>query len=251
MITNLSPIIRAKLYNNFLKHMDIVTIITLAGLGFSLAAPLGPVNAEMIKNSFSGKNGWKYGFTTGIGAMTGDFVVAMSALFVGAEILAIYLEITWVIVSLLSANVLILGYIGIKSLNIEIDSSDENLDPTQSKDVKKSINKPSFFKQYRLGFVIVLTSPWSYGWWASFGPVMLSSGIILDTFGSRLEATIFFLSGIFLWVFLFNGLLKISHQFASPKFLKRVTQASALVLILFALKIISDIICILSDICFV
>lgn len=229
--------------------MDIAIIITLAGLGFSLAAPLGPVNAEMIKNSFSSKSGWKYGVTTGIGAMTGDLVVAMSALFVGAEILASYLEITWVIVSLLSANVVILGYIGIKSLKIEINNSEETTDPTQPVETDAIKYQQSFFKQYRLGFVLVLTSPWSYGWWASFGPVMLSSGIILDTFGNRLEATIFFLSGIFLWVVLFNGLLKISHQFASPKFLKRVTQGSALILLLFALKIVLDIICLLTDFC--
>ncbi|MFX0212380.1 MAG: hypothetical protein ACFFDT_40780, partial [Candidatus Hodarchaeota archaeon] len=60
-------------------------------LGFTLAAPLGPINAEVIKQalnkSVSEKLAWGSAILTGIGAMTGDFVVAFSALTVGGEIL--------------------------------------------------------------------------------------------------------------------------------------------------------------------
>lgn len=60
----------------------------LAVLGFTLALPLGPVNMEMIKQGVAKKRGWILGILTGIGAMTGDFIVSMSVLFVGSEVLS-------------------------------------------------------------------------------------------------------------------------------------------------------------------
>lgn len=218
--------------------MDVITILTLSGLGFTLAAPLGPVNAEMIKKSLSHQNGWIYGFLTGIGAMTGDFIIAMSILFIGAEVFSEYINITWIKVLLLLANIVILGYIGISALHSDIK--------VETKDVDVNL---SITKQYRIGFFLVLTSPWSYAWWASFGPLMLDSGIPLSTTGERLIATIFFLSGIFTWLVIFNILLKISHTFASPRILSLITKGSAILLLGFAAKTAVDLLCVLFIFC--
>ena len=65
--------------------------IIIATLGFSLAAPLGPVNTEMIKqitkSSFNIKVAWFSSILTGIGAMTCDFIIALVALTVGGELM--------------------------------------------------------------------------------------------------------------------------------------------------------------------
>ena len=218
--------------------MDIQTILTLSFLGFTLAAPLGPVNAEMIKKALASKDGWILGAITGIGALTGDLLIAMTVLFIGAEFLASYLAIISVKVILLSANVFILGYIGYKSLRSEI---------TEVK-AEESVQR-THFRQYSVGFVIVVTSPWSYAWWASFGPLMLATGIPLGTFVDRLIATAFFLLGIIIWIALFNTALRVSHEFASPKVLRIITSVSALVIIGFAIYFVFNIICILGGFC--
>ncbi len=218
--------------------MEFITILTLMALGFTLAAPLGPVNAEMIKKSLAHRTGWIYGFMTGIGAMTGDFIIASSILFIGAEVFSKYLENVIISVSLLLANITILGYIGISALKTEI-----NVD-TEDTDIDMSL-----LKQYRIGFFLVITSPWSYAWWASFGPYLLNTGIPLDTSASRLIATTFFLTGILAWLVLFNILLKLSHSFASPKVLGLITKGSAVILLLFAIKTVFDVFCILFQFC--
>lgn len=218
--------------------MEFEYILTLSFLGLTLAAPLGPVNAEMIKKTISHERGWRLGLITGFGASTGDFTIAMTVLFIGAEVLVPLLEISWLKVTLLLANVIILSYIGISSIRSEINEVEVSEDQNNGA-----------FKQFKLGYLLVISSPWSYAWWASFGPVMLDLGIPLTTFLQRLEATMYFISGILIWVILFNVLLKFSHNIASPKILKFITVSSAILLLAFALKIVLDIICLLVGFC--
>lgn len=226
--------------------LSLSTWFFLGTLGFTLAAPLGPVNMQMIKLVLSDARGWLWGFLTGIGAMTGDFLISMTVLFVGAEYLAFLISIKWVSVLLFLANAAILGYIGFGAIRSKVDTA--FLDPSQNgtnaidEGVEpQSTNRLQFtLKQYIFGFVIVTTSPWSYLWWASFGPVILGSDIILETFFDRFVVTMMFLTGIFAWVLLLNGALMISHKFASQRTLNLITKASASLILVFAISIFID-----------
>lgn len=220
-------------------------VALLIGLGFSLAAPIGPVNMEMLKQTLASKSGWVLGMITGIGAMTGDFMIAMSVLFVGSELIASIVKIRAVYIVLVLANIGILSYIGISALRMDatenmpeeeskyLESSPEASDPESGRILKIG-------RQYLTGFIIVTSSPWSYFWWATFGGYIINSGVALETFSDRLFVTIIFLGGIFLWVVLFCGALAISHRIASPAMLKRITQISALIILFFAAKIAFD-----------
>lgn len=216
----------------------------LAILGFTLALPLGPVNMEMIKQGVASKRGWILGVLTGIGAMTGDFIVSMSVLFVGSEVLSSILEVTAIAALLFFSNATLLGYIGYRAIKSSVDSSniDEN---DQENPASKSITFSAVTRQYSLGFVIVVTSPWSYLWWASFGPVILESDIAISTFADRFFVTLMFLVGIFVWVLIINIAILISHEFASDDMLNNITKVSAVVILLFAASILIDAIAIL------
>ena len=101
-------------------------LLFLASLGFSLALPLGPVNMEMIKQGIVKRKGWILGMITGIGAMTGDFIVSMSVLFVGSEVLTSLLENKMLSAALFFGNAGLLGYIGFNALKTKTDSRYEN-----------------------------------------------------------------------------------------------------------------------------
>ena len=217
---------------------DIATVVLIMFMGFTLAAPMGPVNAEMIKRTLSSTSGWKFGAITGIGAMSGDFIIAMTVLFVGGVLLSALLDILIVKLLLFLTNAFILGFIGVSALRSKL-VDDHLLD-----EEKKSHGLP---KQFMYGLLIVMTSPWSYLWWISFGPVILESGIPLLTTFDRLQVTVIFLTGIFAWVVLFNLALKVSHSFASPKVLNWITKGSAILILLFAIKILGDALCIFTD----
>jgi threonine/homoserine/homoserine lactone efflux protein len=211
----------------------------LATLGFSLAAPLGPVNMQMIKHVLKSKNGWILGVFTGLGAMTGDFIISMTVLFIGAEFLVFLLDIKIISVLLFLANSLILGYLGMKALRSEVSTDFlEETNDKQTEELQKLNQNP--VKEFGIGFVIVTTSPWSYLWWATFGPVILGSNIQLSTLLDRFIVTMMFLTGILLWIIVLNGSLIISHSFASKSTLHRITQGSALLILIFAIIIFLD-----------
>ncbi len=236
-------------------------MLFLGVLGFSLAAPLGPVNIEMMKKTLSNKKGWLLGIITGFGATSADFIIAMSVLFIGSEGLSFILKNSTVKVILFVFNALILVYIGIGALktgapkneNNNVDRDIDNVNNEVEKSGKdKVINtnikiNNAIIKQYTIGFAIVTTSPWSYLWWASFGPYILGSGVPLSTLEDRFAVTIFFIAGILTWVLLFNIALSISHRFASPKILNIISRFSAILILYFALKILYDAIIIIIN----
>ncbi len=206
--------------------------LQLSVLGFSLAAPLGPVNMEIIKQAFQKSKGFILGLMTGIGAMSADFVIAMTVLFIGSEVLASLIANDWIRFSLFLLNAGILSFIGISAFRSS---------PTALEGMEGTLEKgSSVVRQYALGFFLVSTSPWSYLWWMSFGPVVLSLDIPLATFGDRAIAALLFLSGIFAWVFLFSLLLATSNRFASERFIRLVTKGSALLILLFAIRVLID-----------
>lgn len=214
--------------------VSVATFLFLSTLGFSLAAPLGPVNVEMIRQSLTKSHGTLRGVLIGLGATSADLLIAMSVLSIGAKKVGDVLSHTLITASLFALNVLILGYIGIKAYNSPITTniSVDNTEPPRA-----------LYQQGGVGFVIVLTSPWSYLWWASFGFYILQlDDVSFATFFSRLLVVLMFLAGILAWVVLFNVALAVSKKTASPKIQYYITKLSAVLILLFALKILWDLI---------
>lgn len=220
--------------------VELAIVFMLVGLGFSLAAPIGPVNMEMLRQSLSRSKGWIFGITTGLGAMSADLFIALAATYLGVEILADLIGILWVKLLLFLSNAFLLFYIAWGAWNAEMTEgiakprpeNEETLDPIQA--------EASAPTQYAKGFVLVVTSPWSYLWWVSFGGFLLGLGLDMEEFGSRMSVVLVFLIGIFTWVSLFCGSLGFSRRFASESVLRFITRTSAVVIVGFALLILYD-----------
>ena len=228
--------------------MDLGLFFLLFGLGFSLAAPIGPVNMEMLKQALSRNRGWVLGVATGLGAMTGDFIIAFVALTLGEKTIARFVTNSPARLLLYMLNIGLLVFIAWGAWNTQMEEKDfmqsnqqalrvENKDGTNMARGRDPWSR-AFLIQYGKGFGILATSPWSYLWWTTFGSYLLTSGIALETPVQRLIATLLFLSGILAWVVLFCGSLGISRKLASVQLLQFITRLSALVILGFALKFV-------------
>ncbi|MHA1975826.1 MAG: LysE family transporter [Candidatus Hodarchaeales archaeon] len=227
--------------------------VVTAALGVTLAAPLGPINLELIKNaldtSLTRKAAWFSAFLIGIGAMTGDFIVALSALTVGGEVLESFFSNLWIKFLLFGLNLIILGYLGISTLlKSPIDSSNSFNPSLENYKTMNNFKSTSLLRKYFTGLSIVVTSPWSYLWWTSVGTIILFSDFSLPDLFSRIIIVVMFLSGIFLWMIAFSTILTIIGKSPNPKFFSRITKGTALILLFFALIILRDMLITLAEI---
>lgn len=218
-------------------------------LGLSLALPLGPVNLEIIKQALF-ENNHKLGFLsavfTGLGAMSGDFTIAFSVLTLGSALLTGVINNYAVKTLLFGFNVGLLGYLGISTFRKKFESS-QTIEDTfkeienkiESVDQKKQLNATSSLmgrirKRVITGYAIVISSPWTYLWWASFGSYVIFGDFNSFELSSRLLIIICFLSGVFTWVIGFSSLLTLGKKFANDTFLNIITKLSSIVLLLYA-----------------
>ncbi|PWI47338.1 hypothetical protein CEE45_12140 [Candidatus Heimdallarchaeota archaeon B3_Heim] len=229
-----------------------IWIIT-AFLGVTLAAPLGPINLELIKNglntSITRKAAWFSTIILGVGAMTGDFIIALSALSIGGEVLETFFSNQWIKLLLFAINLIILSYLGVSTLfKAPIDYSNSFNSNFQSEETLKQVKSTQLLKKYFTGLSIVVTSPWSYLWWTSAGTIILFSDFSLPDLFSRLIVVAMFISGVFLWVLSFSTTLTVIGKFPHPKFFSIITKGTTLILLLFALIIFREILITLGEI---
>ncbi|MFW9995838.1 MAG: LysE family transporter [Candidatus Odinarchaeota archaeon] len=224
--------------------IDIIIIwISIATLSITLTAPLGPVNVEMIRNSMSKVKNPKIAFfsTTfiGIGAMLGDFIIALSALTLGGELLTDVFSDPLIKLLLFLISIIILVYLGLITLfkePVQINSTFNQLMSASTEISKPELRYivKDFARRYITGFLLVVASPWSYLWWVSAGTIILFSDFNVPDFFSRFVLILMFLSGIFIWVLIFSAALVILGRIPNPKFFNWITKGSAFVLLFFA-----------------
>ncbi|MFX0149591.1 MAG: LysE family transporter [Candidatus Hodarchaeota archaeon] len=212
--------------------------LVVAFLGFSLAVPLGPVNAEIIKQilskSSSERLAWFAAVLTGLGAMVGDFIVAFTFLSIGGEILIDYLSNPYIKFTLFTFNILILGFLGVSALLSKPQSLEELEIETNSANNAFEKYFKKLIRQLLIGFSLVVTSPWSYGFWASAGTILLFSELNTPDLLSRLVIIVMFLSGIFIWVLIFPTILSAVGRIPDPRIFQIITKGTAVILFIFA-----------------
>ncbi len=217
------------------------TWIFVSFLGFTLAAPLGPINAEVIKQALdktvSEKLAWGSALLTGIGAMTGDFLIASLALTVGGEILMDVFSNPVIRFLLFSVNIIILGFLAVSAL-ITKPIPLEDHPNTQNKSLHLSYLRLA--RQHITGFSIVVTSPWTYLWWVSVGTLILFSDFNIPDPFFRLGIILMFLTGVLVWQLFFTTLLAIIGRLPNPKLFIWVQRGTAIILFGFAALMVNE-----------
>lgn len=180
----------------------LVAIALGFGLGLSLAGPPGPVNALIAREAAAG--GWRAGVRAGLPAPIVDTAYMLLVLFGLSRLLDLDALAPW----LAGAGALLMAYFAVQTTKVREDGP-------------KPLAGPAAV------WLVTLTNPFQYAWWASAGAGDL---VQLGAFGLA-----GFLAAIFGWVFLFSGL--VGHgALRWTWFTPAITLLSADLLLLYALR---------------
>jgi threonine/homoserine/homoserine lactone efflux protein len=152
-------------------------------LGLTLAAPIGPVNMEIIKRGLN--SGFRQAFLTGAGAICAD-ATYLTLIYFG---LTSFLKNAFINSFLGMAGSFILIYLGLMTVR---DYFKKTAQPAG----ERRIFKYSFVA----GFALAISSPMTIVWWTGvFGALMASQGPLKTSLFAFLSC-LSILLGCFLWV---------------------------------------------------
>jgi len=204
-------------------NMD-ATILKGIAIGFSIAAPVGPIGVLCIRNTLA--DGRLYGLASGMGAATADAIYGSIAGF-GLTALSSVLVDHRGILGLVGG--LFLCYLGIRTL----------MSPLLEKpagDIKKSL-----WGTYASTFLLTLVNPMTI---LSFAAVFAGLGVA-GRGGSLLPAALL-VSGVFigssLWWLTLSGAVGILRDRTNPRWLRGVNIFSGLIILSFGLAALGGVV---------
>jgi threonine/homoserine/homoserine lactone efflux protein len=190
-------------------------------IGFSIAAPVGPIGVLCIRRSIS--KGRLSGLITGLGAASADAVYGVIAAF-GLTFISSFLIDRQIWLNVI--GMIFLGYLGIKTYFKE----PRTIEHTQ-------VNRSSLVKDYLSTFFLTITNPMTI---LSFAAVFAGLGVG-QTGGDYIAATAI-VSGVFIgsavwWIILSNGIGMFRKKIQSG-LLVWINRISGAVIIGFAIVIL-------------
>jgi threonine/homoserine/homoserine lactone efflux protein len=210
------------------------TIINGLILGWSVAWPPGPINAEMIRRALiphqQGGGFWA-AWQLGLGACTGDFLWALAvAAGAGTLLASPHLHLALGVLSFL-----LLLFLAFSFTRGAWQTAKTH---RQTLATGEKVNQPAASRGYLLGLVLALTSPWNVGFWFA---VVGGQGAtqMQATFLSSLTLAASVVSGAIAWTIVLCTALKLGARvFARPAWQIGTQLVSALVMLFFAGRLI-------------
>ena len=217
--------------------MQTATLINGFLLGWSVAWPPGPVNAEMLRRTLlrPAQGGGFWGaWQVGLGACTGDFLWAL-AVMTGAGALLDTPRIRFVlaIVSL----VLLLFLAGMFAFRAWRCARSSVQDAPLG-DEPDSATRTKKYGAYFLGLIMALTSPWNLGFWLAV--IGGQQSVTRDSsFANSLAFAGAVVLGAVAWTLVFSIALKQGGRFFARPAWQAATQAiTSLLMLFFAVKLL-------------
>ncbi len=208
------------------------TLLNGLVLGWSVAWPPGPVNAEMIRRGLlprSAHGGFWAAWFVGLGACTGDFfwalgVSAGAGALINTPAVRLILGVISLALLLFLAGVFALGaWRAARSHR----ATSETIDP------KRRRQMPG----YLLGLTLALTSPWNIGFWLAV--IGSQSGSITGSFTHSLFLAASVVLGAIAWGCVLSIAVHLGARIFSRPAWQVATQAlTALVMLYFAARLV-------------
>jgi len=217
--------------------MQTATLINGFVLGWSVAWPPGPVNAEMLRRTLLPRTrggGFWGAWQLGLGACTGDFLWAL-AVMTGAGALLntprvrLLLAVVSFILLIFLAGMFALGaWRSARSSQRQTSSADDEASDARTKK----------FGGYLLGLTLALTSPWNLGFWLAV--IGGQQSVTHDTnFGNSLAFAGSVVLGAVTWTLVFSVALKQGGRiFARPAWQVATQAITSLLMLFFAAKLL-------------
>lgn len=214
--------------------MQTVTLINGFVLGWSVAWPPGPVNAEMLRRTLlprSQGGGFWGAWQIGLGACTGDFLWAL-AVMTGAGVLLNTPRVRLVLA--IVSCVLLLFLAGMFALRAWRCARSPGQDASSHSDAPPGKK----YGAYLLGLIMALTSPWNLGFWLAV--IGGQQSVTHDTsFGNSLAFAGAVVAGAVIWTLVFSVALKQGRRiFARPAWQAATQAITSLLMLFFAAKLL-------------
>ena len=210
------------------------TIVKGLILGWSVAWPPGPINAEMIRRALKSARkggGFWAAWQLGLGACTGDFFWALGVA-AGAGALLARRGCIWSLASSAFCLLLFLAFSFARGawqrMSGQLATAESPAPP------RRSVQSRGYF----LGLILALTSPWNIGFWFA---VVGGQGATEDQTGflSSVMLAVAVVSGAIAWTVVLCIALKMGARiFAQPAWQIATQALSALVMLFFAARLL-------------
>jgi threonine/homoserine/homoserine lactone efflux protein len=209
------------------------TIVNGLILGWSVAWPPGPINAEMIRRALlpcAQGGGFWAAWQLGLGACTGDFLWALGvALGAGALLASPRLHIALGVISFL-----LLLFLAFTFARGAWQAARPNVGGAPA---PRPALKSPLSRGYFLGLILALTSPWNVGFWFA---IVGGQGSVQGhaNFLSSLTLAAAVVSGAITWTIFLCVALKLGARiFARPTWQIATQALSALVMLFFGARL--------------
>ena len=188
-------------------------------IGVALAAPIGPINIEIITRGI--QYGFRNGWYVGLGALTADTIYA--AIIVSG--LAPIADSPTLRVPLFLAGAAMLGWVGANSIRAALNPSPE----------RASAEVPRGHRSFVTGFLIAALNPMGIVYWLSVGAALVAEAVDrVGTVGAPVLIGGVFL-GLLVWVTSLSIVAQVSRRFVTGNGMRWVTGISGVIVIGFAL----------------
>ncbi|MCO5216924.1 MAG: LysE family translocator [Thermomicrobiales bacterium] len=179
-----------------------------ASVGVLLAAPIGPINIEIVRRGL--RDGFVNGWLTGLGALSADTIYAM-VIVMGMAKFAEHESIRAV---LFFAGALMMAYIGYNSIRSAMMTTEVDTVPAPRG------------RSYVTGFLMAALNPFGIVYWLTVGAGLAADAV--NRFGQHAAPMLVVgvSLGIFAWVTVISTLAQISRRFVTGKAMQWITGIS-------------------------
>lgn len=190
-----------------------------ATVGIVLAAPIGPINIEIIRRGI--RDGFLHGWLMGLGALTADTIYALAivsgfARFAKSETVRIVLFIL---------GAAMMAFVGFNSLKTGLRGIDADSAP-----------KPTpRGRSYITGFLLATLNPMGIVYWLTVGAGLAADAVNRSGPGAAPVLVFGVMGGIFCWVTFLSTIAQLSRRFVTGKAMRWITGGSGVFLLGFAL----------------
>lgn len=218
--------------------MQTATLINGFVLGWSVAWPPGPVNAEMLRRSVmpaAQGGGFWAAWRLGLGACTGDFIWAL-AVMTGAGALLNTPRVRQILAVV--SFLLLLFLAGMFALGAWRAAHSPRGETTADGDPSNNGKRMAGRRGYLLGLTLALTSPWNLGFWLAVigGQQSVTRDPIL---GNSLAFAVCVVLGALAWTLVFSVAVKQGGKiFARPAWQAATQAITSLLMLFFAGKLL-------------
>ena len=218
--------------------MQTATLINGFVLGWSVAWPPGPVNAEMLRRSVmpaSQGGGFWAAWQLGLGACTGDFIWALAvmtgagALLNTPSVRQILAVVSFLLLLFLAGMFALGAWRAAHSLRGEA-----SIESKASNNAKRMAGN----RGYLLGLMLALTSPWNLGFWLAV--IGGQQSVAQDSsIGNSLAFAGSVVLGAVVWTLVFSVAVKHGGKiFARPAWQAATQAITSLLMLFFAGKLL-------------